>query len=79
MTKTANTMGCKTSTPFFWAMAPTANGNTAAPPPPNAAAKPMVLTWRSLGRTLVATITAAGNSGPRKKPSRMMKTTAAAK
>ena len=36
--------GCSTLTPLDWAMAPTAKGSTAAPPPPNAAAKPIELT-----------------------------------
>lgn len=36
--------GCSTLTPLDWAMAPTAKGRTAAPPPPNAAANPIELT-----------------------------------
>lgn len=42
--KKARIIGCKTCTPFACASAPTANGRIAAPLPPNAAAKPMVLT-----------------------------------
>ncbi len=60
--------GCNTCTPALWAMAPTPKGKTAAPPPPNAAAKPMAGTCICFGRSLVTATTAAGNNGPRKKP-----------
>lgn len=60
--------GWRTFTPFDCAIAPTANGRTAAPPPPNAAANPIELTWRCRGRSLVVMTTAAGKRGPRKNP-----------
>lgn len=60
--------GWRTFTPLAWAIAPTANGSTAAPPPPNAAANPIELTCRCRGRSLVVIITTAGKRGPRKNP-----------
>lgn len=60
--------GWRTFTPFDCAIAPTANGRTAAPPPPNAAANPIELTWRCRGRSLVVMTTTAGKRGPRKNP-----------
>lgn len=66
--KTARMMGCKTPTPFAWTSEPIANGKTAAPPPPKAAAKAIADTCRYAGRTLVAATTMAGKSGPRKNP-----------
>lgn len=60
--------GWSTFTPFDWAIAPTANGSTAAPPPPKAAANPIELTCKCRGKSFVVTTTTAGNSGPRKKP-----------
>lgn len=71
--RNARMIGWRTWTPLACAMAPTANGRTAAPPPPNAAAKPMALTCRFLGSSFVATTMAAGNKGPRKNPRKALK------
>lgn len=60
--------GWRTLTPLDCAIAPTANGSTAAPPPPNAAANPIELTWRCRGNSFVVITTTAGKSGPRKNP-----------
>jgi hypothetical protein len=54
-----------------------ANGKIAAPLAPNAAAKPIALTCRARGRRRVATTTAPGNIGPRKKPWKETATTEA--
>lgn len=70
----ARAMGCKTCTPFASAIAPTANGKRAAPPPPKAAANPIALTCSLCGKSLVATTIAAGNNGPRKNPNHPAKT-----
>lgn len=67
-TKSARIIGCKTCTPLACANAPTAKGKIAPPLPPKAAAKPMADTCKCLGSNLVITTTAAGNSGPKKKP-----------
>lgn len=63
-----STMGIRTEAQCTYAIAPTANGKTAAPVDLNAAEKPMLPTCKCGGRILVAETMAAGNSGPRKNP-----------
>lgn len=69
-TSMAMITGCNTCTPAFCAMAPTAKGKTQAPPPPKAAENPIAGTCICFGKSLVNATTAAGNSGPRKKPTK---------
>jgi len=78
-TNRATTIGIRTCTPAFCAIAPTANGNTAAPPPPTAAANPIAETCRCLGRRAVAATMAPGNKGARQRPRRETKTADARK
>ena len=72
--KSARMIGCRTCTPFDWAIAPMAYGNMAPPLPPNAAAKPILEMCRCFGRSFVQATIAAGNKGPRKKPMRPTET-----
>jgi len=74
VTINASTIGISTCTPLALAIAPTAKGRIQAPEAPKAAAKPMPATWRWAGRSFVAATTAAGKSGPRRKPSRVTAT-----
>jgi len=78
-TNRATTIGIRTCTPAFCAIAPTANGKTAAPPPPTAAANPIAETCKCLGRRAVAATMAPGNRGARQRPSRETKTAEARK
>lgn len=68
-TNIPNTAGMSTQKPLACAIAPTANGGTQAPDAPNAIANPMLETCRCGGKRRAAATTAAGNKGPRKKPS----------
>ncbi|KAK5942894.1 hypothetical protein PMZ80_005460 [Knufia obscura] len=64
----ASMIGCKTPTPFACAIAPTTNGKTAPPVPPNAVLNPTLGTCRCPGNSFVAIMIPLGKTGPRNTP-----------
>lgn len=64
--------GCSTPTPLLAAIAPVINGNAADPACPIVAEKPTAAVCSSLGSSFVSTEIPVGNSGPSRKPSKLI-------